>query len=71
MQTIPDKVSPGGTATVADWQALAASLYVICGVYDVPEHVLDALLLAAEGAPFAHLIEDLLPVSSPGGDLAA
>lgn len=48
-----------------DVRALAASLYQACGAYDMPERILDALSAAANGEPFAHMIDGLLPCVPP------
>jgi len=50
-----------------DVRALAASLYQSCGAYDMPERILDALSAAANGEPFAHMIDGLLPCVPPSG----
>lgn len=44
-----------------DVRALAAALYQACGAYDMPDRVLDALSAAANGEPFAHMVDGLLP----------
>ena len=51
-----------------DVRALAASLYQACGAYDMPERILDALSAAANGEPFAHMIDGLLPCVPPSGE---
>jgi len=51
-----------------DVRALAASLYQACGAYDMPERILDALSAAANGEPFTHMIDDLLPCVPPSGE---
>ncbi|MDV5861334.1 hypothetical protein QM298_10485 [Pseudomonas mendocina] len=48
-----------------DVRALAASLYQACGAYDMPERILDALSAAANGEPFTHMIDGLLPCVPP------
>lgn len=48
-----------------DVQELAASLYQACGAYDMPERILDALSAAANGEPFSHMIDGLLPCTPP------
>lgn len=48
-----------------DVRVLAASLYQACGAYDMPERILDALSAAANGEPFAHMIDGLLPCVPP------
>ena len=48
-----------------DVRSLAASLYQACGAYDMPERILDALSAAANGEPFAHMIDALLPCVPP------
>lgn len=48
-----------------DVRLLAASLYQACGAYDMPERILDALSAAANGEPFAHMIDGLLPCVPP------
>ena len=48
-----------------DMRALAASLYQACGAYDMPTRVLDVLSAAANGEPFAHMIDGLLPCVPP------
>ncbi|MFT0533997.1 hypothetical protein ACMHYJ_14385 [Castellaniella hirudinis] len=57
----------GGAAPVAQepWQPLAAALYQAAGAYDMPVRFLDVLSAAANGEPFAHLMDGLLPVESP------
>ncbi|MFA7667774.1 MAG: hypothetical protein WCX93_00310 [Burkholderiaceae bacterium] len=47
------------------WQSLAAALYQAAGAYDMPVRFLDVLSAAANGEPFAHLIDGLLPVEPP------
>ena len=49
-------------------RALAASLYQACGAYDMPERILDALSAAANGEPFTHMIDGLLPCVPPSGE---
>ena len=51
-----------------DVRGLAASLYQACGAYDMPERILDALSAAANGEPFAHMIDGLLPCVPPSGE---
>ena len=51
-----------------DVRALAASLYQACGAYDMPERILDALSAAANGEPFTHMIDGLLPCVPPSGE---
>lgn len=48
-----------------EWQRLAAAVYQACGAYDMPVRILDALSAAANGEPFAHMIDSLLPVEQP------
>lgn len=48
-----------------DVRMLAASLYQACGAYDMPTRVLDVLSAAANGEPFAHMIDGLLPCVPP------
>lgn len=48
-----------------DVRALAASLYQACGAYDMPDRILDVLSAAANGEPFAHMIDGLLPCVPP------
>lgn len=48
-----------------DVRALAASLYQACGAYNMPERILDALSAAANGEPFTHMIDGLLPCVPP------
>lgn len=48
-----------------DVRALAASLYQACGAYDMPTRILDVLSAAANGKPFAHMIDGLLPCVPP------
>ena len=48
-----------------DVRALAASLYQACGAYDMPERILDVLSAAANGEPFTHMIDGLLPCVPP------
>lgn len=43
------------------WTDLAAALYQACGAYDLPERILDILVLAASDEPFGHLVDELLP----------
>mgnify|MGYP003111259026 CR=1 FL=1 len=54
---------PSPAPDVADWKTkrLASALYQACGAYDMPDRVLDALSAAANGQPFAHLIDAILP----------
>ena len=49
-------------------RVLAASLYQACGAYDMPERILDALSAAANGEPFTHMIDGLLPCVPPSGE---
>lgn len=42
------------------WTELAAAMYQAAGAFDLPERVLNLLSAAANGEPFAHLI-DVLP----------
>ena len=51
-----------------DVRALAASLYQACGAYDMPTRVLDVLSAAANGEPFTHMIDGLLPCVPPSGE---
>ena len=51
-----------------DVRGLAASLYQACGAYDMPERILDALSAAANGEPFTHMIDGLLPCVPPSGE---
>jgi len=51
-----------------DVRALAASLYQACGAYGMPERILDALSAAANGEPFTHMIDGLLPCVPPSGE---
>lgn len=48
-----------------DVRGLAASLYQACGAYDMPDRILDVLSAAANGEPFAHMIDGLLPCVPP------
>lgn len=48
-----------------DMRALAASLYQACGAYDMPERILDVLSAAANGEPFTHMIDGILPCVPP------
>ncbi len=52
-------------AQAQPWQHLAAAVYQACGAYDMPTRVLDVLSAAANGEPFEHLIDGLLPVEAP------
>jgi len=51
-----------------DVRALAASLYQACGAYDMPGRILDVLSAAANGEPFTHMIDGLLPCVPPSGE---
>lgn len=51
-----------------DVRALAAFIYQACGAYDMPERILDALSAAANGEPFTHMIDGLLPCVPPSGE---
>ncbi|WP_257218441.1 hypothetical protein [Bordetella bronchiseptica] len=59
-------LSPAAPQASAEaWQALAATMYQAAGSYNMPVRILDALSAAANGEPFAHMVEGMLPVEPP------
>lgn len=49
------------------WLQLAASMYQAAGTFNLPIRFLDILSAAANGEPFDHMLESLLPVSADEG----
>lgn len=47
-----------------EWRTLAACMYQAAGAFDMPVRFLDVLSAAADGEPFGHMLDGLLPVET-------
>lgn len=65
---VPLYARPQPAATAQDsWQQLAAHLYQAAGAFNMPVRFLDILSTAANGEPFDHMLDRLLPVTEDEG----